>query len=89
MLTILFYNAFFLFFLIINLNVLITAVIHQIFNPIAKFAIPVGIPTNEAKVEIETNLVTTETKISNVPCNLKPYKRFSASYSLSFIFSMK
>lgn len=50
---------------------------------------PREIPTNEAKVEIETNLVTTETKISNVPCNLKPYKRFSASYSLSFIFSMK
>ena len=54
----------FFFFLIIQLNCLIAAVITQIFNPTAELAIPKGMPTNEAKEEIETQAVIVQTKIS-------------------------
>ena len=40
-------------FLIIDLCFLVPAVIAQIFNPTAEFAIPIEIPTKEVKVEIE------------------------------------
>ena len=53
----------FLFFLINDLYVLISAVIAQIFNPLAELVIPTGIPSKEAKLEIEVHLVTTEAKI--------------------------
>ena len=39
------------FFLIIDLYFLISAVITQIFNPIDKLVIPIGIPTKEAEME--------------------------------------
>ena len=39
------------FFLIIDLYFLISAVITQIFNPIDKLLIPIGIPTKEAEME--------------------------------------
>ena len=48
---------FFLLFLIIDLYLLITAVIAQIFIPTAELAIPAGIPTKEAKAEVETHPV--------------------------------
>ena len=51
------YYASFLFFLIIGSYVLIPAVITQIFNPIAELVVPTGIPTKEAKAEIEAHLV--------------------------------
>ena len=51
------------FFLIINLYFLIPAVIAQIFNPIAELVIPIGIPTKEAKAEIEIHPVIVEVKI--------------------------
>ena len=61
------YNAivlcFFFFFLIMDLYVLVTAVIAQIFNPIAELVSPIGIPTKEAKPEIQTHPVTAEAKI--------------------------
>ena len=41
------------FFLIIDLYFLIPAAIAQIFNPTAKFMIPIGIPIKDAKAEIE------------------------------------
>ena len=41
---------------------LIPAVIAQIFNPIAKLVIPIGIPSKEAKVEIEIRPVIAETE---------------------------
>ena len=41
------------FFLIIDLNFLIPAVIAQIFNPIVELVIPILIPSKEAKPEIE------------------------------------
>ena len=50
----------FLFFLIIDLHVLIPAVIAQIFNPIAEQVIPIGIPSKEAKAEIEIQPVSAE-----------------------------
>ena len=40
---------FFLFSLIIDLYFLVAAVISQIFNPIAKLLIPIGIPSNQVK----------------------------------------
>ena len=52
--------GFFFFFLIIDLYFLIAAVITQIFNPIAELVIPIGIPTKEAKTEMETLPVTVE-----------------------------
>ena len=52
-----------LFFLIIDLRFLTPAVIAQIFNPIAELVIPIGIPSKEAKVEIEIHPVIVEVKI--------------------------
>ena len=51
-------------FLFNDLYFLIPAVITQIFNPIAELVIPIGIPTEEAKTEMETDPVTVEIKIS-------------------------
>ena len=53
----------FLFFFIMDLYILIPAVIAQIFNPIEELVIPLGIPSKEAKAEIEIHPVTAETKI--------------------------
>ena len=64
LLAILFYHAYSLFFLIIDLYFLIAAVITNIFNPIVEFAIPIGIPTKEAQVEMETHPVIVEITIS-------------------------
>ena len=58
-------SCFLLFFLIIDLYFLIPAVITQIFNPIVELAIPTGIPTREAKAEMETHPVIVEIAISN------------------------
>ena len=43
---------------------LIFAVIAQFFNPIVELVIPIGIPTKEAKVEMETHPVVAEITIS-------------------------
>ena len=51
---------FLLFFLFIYSYSLIPAVITQIFNPIAELVTPIGIPTKEAKAEIETHSVIVE-----------------------------
>ena len=52
-----------IFFLIINLNLLIPAAIAQIFNPIAELLIPIGIPNKEAKAEIKIHPIIVEAKI--------------------------
>ena len=51
------------FFLIIDSYFLIPAAISQIFNPIAELIFPIGIPSNEAKAEIEIHPVIVEAKI--------------------------
>ena len=56
-------SGFFFFFLIIDLYVLIPAAIAQIFNPIAELVISTGLPSKEAKAEIEIHPVTVEAKI--------------------------
>ena len=56
----------FLFFLFIDLYFLISAVITQICNPIAELVIPIGIPTQEKKAEIETHSVIVEITISKL-----------------------
>ena len=58
------FSCFFFFFLIIDLFALIAGVIAQIFNPIAELVTAIGIPTKEAKKEMETHLVILEAKIS-------------------------
>ena len=50
--------------LIIDLYFLICTFITHIFNPIAELIIPIGIPTKEAKAEMETHLLIVEIKIS-------------------------
>ena len=47
-----------------DLYFLILAVIIQMFIVAAEFAIPTGIPTEAAKLAIETHSVTIEAKIS-------------------------
>ena len=54
----------FFIFLIIDLYFLIPAVITQIFNPVAELVIPIGLPSKEAKAEMETHPVIVESKIS-------------------------
>ena len=54
---------FFFFFLIIDLYFLIPVAIVQIFNPSAELVIPIGIPSKEAKSEIEIHPVIVEAKI--------------------------
>ena len=56
-------SCFFFFFLIIYLYFLIPAVIAQTFHPIAELITPIGIPTKEAKAEMETHPVIVEPKI--------------------------
>ena len=56
-------SCLFLFFLIIDLYLLIPAVIAQNFNPIAELVILIRIPIKEAKVEIEIHPVIVEAKI--------------------------
>ena len=67
MLTIVFYHVSSFFPLIIDLYVLIPAVIPLIFDPIAEFVIPKGIPSKESKAEIEIDSVTAEAKIRKCP----------------------
>ena len=51
-----------LFFQIISLYFLIPAETIQIFNPTAEVTVPTGAAINEAKAEVETQLLTAETK---------------------------
>ena len=60
-LVIFFYNIF--FFLVIDLNLLIPAVIAHIINPIAELVIRTGIPTKEERADMETHSVIIEPKI--------------------------
>ena len=55
-----------LFFLISDLYILIPAFITRIVNPIAELEIPIGIPTKEAKAEMEKHPVTSEINITSV-----------------------
>ena len=50
LLTMLFYQGFFIFIRIIDLHILILVVIAQIFNPVPKLVIPIEIRTKEAKL---------------------------------------
>ena len=52
------------FFLIIDLYFLIAAVNTQILYPIIELAIPIRIPTKEAKAKMETHPVIVEIAIS-------------------------
>ena len=51
------------------LKFFIRAPVAQIFNPIAELVIPIGIPSKEAKVEIEIHQVIVKAKIRK--CSIK------------------
>ena len=57
--------------------------ISQIFNPTAEILIPTGTQTNETNAEIETQLVTVETKIRKAQLNLNTYMSFYTFHSLN------
>ena len=63
MLAIHFIIPLYFFILIIYLYFLIPGTVAQLFNPIAELAVPMGIPSKEAKAEIETHSVIAETNI--------------------------
>ena len=65
--------SYFLFFTITDLHF-----------SVAELVIPIGIPTKEAKAEIETHPVNVEITISG-QYNSKLYKLFYASYSIIHI----
>ena len=67
---------FLFFFLIIHVYLLISAVIARIFNPIAELVFPTGIPTQEAKVEIDIHPVTTEAKIRTCSIEFRIVQNF-------------
>ena len=56
-------SNFFFFFLVINLHFLIPVVIPEFFIATEELLIPIGIPTKEAKPEMETHLVIAKGKI--------------------------
>ena len=62
LLTVLFYNIIFLLFWTIDLYFLIPTVIAEAFNPIAKLAISIGVPSKEA-MEMETHPIFAEAQI--------------------------
>ena len=70
-------SCFFPFFLIIDLYFLIPAVIAKVFNPTAEIVIPTGIPTKEAKAEVETHPVNVKAKISRCFISFKVARTFS------------
>ena len=68
----------FFFFLFIELCFTIPEVIPQNSTPITYLVIPIGIPIEEQKAEMEIQPVTAEAKIRY---DLKQYKPFWTSYS--------
>ena len=76
-------SCFFLFFLFIDVYFLIPAVVKHIFNPTAEHVSPIGIPTKEAKGEMETHPVI----VAIYQNNSKLYKLFYASYSSIHFFN--
>ena len=68
-------SYFFFFFFITDVYFFNSCSYCTQFHPTAELTMPVGIPTKEAKAEIETHPVTAKMKIS-AQCNSKPYKTF-------------
>ena len=66
----------FSFSLMIDFYFLTPEVIAKNFNPNAELAMPIGIPTKEAKVKIETRPVTVEAKISKYSILFKAVQTF-------------
>ena len=80
--------------LIIDLHFLILATNSQIFNPIAKFIIPIGIPNKEAKTEIKIHPVSVEATIRKCSMSVRLVQTFLCfllinSFSFYSIYSWK
>ena len=73
-------SCFFFFSLIIDLYFLIPAAIAQSFNPIAKLVVPIGIPSKEAKTEIEIHPAIAQAKIRKFSIQFRVVKHFCAFY---------
>ena len=78
-------SCFYFFFLTIDLNILIPAVIAQIFSPIAKLEIPIVIPSKEVKAEIETHPVIPSI---NFALFLQQNNLYFQSKSLPYVFDI-
>ena len=86
------FSCLFIYFLIIDLYVLIHAVCAQIFNSNAELEMPTKLPTKEAKAEMKAYPVTAEAKISTFSIKfgtLETFLRFLRINSFRFISSMK
>ena len=75
------WSCFFFFFLLIDLYFLVPTPIAQIFNLYVELIFPLGIPSKEAKSEIEIYPVIVKAEKENVQYNLELYKPFCALYS--------
>ena len=64
----------------IDIYILIPAVIAKIFNPVAELVIRIGIPSQEAKVELEIHPVIVEAKIR------KCFGLFTHQFSFLYFF---
>ena len=85
-------SCFFFFILIIDLYFLIPAVITEMFFVNAELVVPTGITNKEARAEIETHLVTVESKISKCSVYfriLQTFLCFLFIYSFCFFSLMK
>ena len=78
-------SCFYFFFITIDLNILIPAVIAQIFSPIAKLEIPIVIPSKEVKAEIETHPVIPSI---NFALFLQQNNLYFQSKSLPYVFDI-
>ena len=72
------------FFLITDYYFLITSAIAQNFNPTAELVIPIGIASNKANAEIETEPISAEPKI----CVQHDWNAYMSLTSISFIKSL-
>ena len=69
--------------MITDVYFLVAAVFAQILNLTVELVIPIGMPTNEANTEFETQPLTAQTKKENDENNFKSYKIFCAFHSLN------
>ena len=81
-------SCLFFFLFIINLNFLVPTFITQIFDPTAEFAMPIGILSKEAKVEIKTHSVIADTKIGKYS-HSKPFCVYNVLIHFGFFGSLK
>ena len=79
-------SCFFCFFLIVDSYFLIPAAIKQFFSLIAGLVIPIEIPNEEAKAEIEIHPVTAEAKIRKCSIQCRVVQAFLCFLLISLFY---